>query len=128
MPFTTRDNTRLYWRLEGTENRPALLLLNSIGTDMSLWDAVLPFLKTSFRLLRMDMRGHGASDAPDGDYSLPMLAADAMAVLDAAGIAQTATAGVSLGGMVAMQMGLDYPEKISSLALICTSAQMDKAA
>ena len=128
MPFATRENVRLYWKLEGAENRPVLLLLNSIGTDMSLWDAMLPDLRRAFRLLRMDMRGHGASDAPDGDYSLPMLAADAAAVLEAAGIGQTAIAGVSLGGMVAMQMVLDYPEKISSLALICTSAQMDEVA
>jgi 3-oxoadipate enol-lactonase / 4-carboxymuconolactone decarboxylase len=128
MPFATRETVRLYWKLEGAENRPVLLLLNSIGTDMSLWDTMLPDLRRAFRLLRMDMRGHGASDAPDGDYSLPMLAADAAAVLEAAGIGQTAIAGVSLGGMVAMQMVLDYPEKISSLALICTSAQMDEVA
>lgn len=128
MPFTTRDNVRLYWKLEGQENRPALLLLNSIGTDMSLWDAALPALRTSFRLLRTDMRGHGASDAPEGDYSLPMLAADAAAILDEAGIAQAAVAGVSLGGMTAMQLALDHPGKISALALICTSAQMDPTA
>jgi 3-oxoadipate enol-lactonase/4-carboxymuconolactone decarboxylase len=128
MPFATRDDVRLYWKLEGAETHPALLLLNSIGTDMSLWDSVLPYLRSEFRLLRMDMRGHGASDAPAGDYSLAMLAADAAAVLNAAGIEQAAAAGVSLGGMVAMQLALDYPEKISALALICTSAQMDAAA
>ena len=128
MPFATKDDTRLYWKLEGAENRQALLLLNSIGTDMSLWDSVLPYLRTDFRLLRMDMRGHGASDAPAGDYTLPMLAADAATVLEAAGIDQAAIAGVSLGGMVAMQLALDHPDKISSLALICTSAQMDASA
>jgi 3-oxoadipate enol-lactonase/4-carboxymuconolactone decarboxylase len=128
MPFTTRDNVRLYWKLEGAEDRPALLLLNSIGTDLSLWDATLPALRMPFRLLRMDMRGHGASDAPPGDYSLPMLAADAAAILDEAGLAQVAVAGVSLGGMVAMQLALDHPKCISALALICTSAQMDVAA
>ena len=119
MPFTTRDNTRLYWRLEGAENRPALLLLNSIGTDMSLWDAVLPFLKTV-----LPVAAHGYARPwrvrRTGRRLQPANAGGGCgAVMDAAGIAQTAVAGVSLGGMVAMQMALDYPEKISSLALIC---------
>jgi 3-oxoadipate enol-lactonase/4-carboxymuconolactone decarboxylase len=128
MPFAIRDNVRLYWRLEGAQTCPALVLLNSIGTDMSLWEPVMPALRAQFRLLRMDMRGHGASDAPAGDYSLPMLAADVAAVLEEARISQAAVAGVSLGGMVAMQCALDFSEKISALVLICTSAQMDRAA
>ncbi|WP_234729421.1 bifunctional 3-oxoadipate enol-lactonase/4-carboxymuconolactone decarboxylase PcaDC [Acidocella facilis] len=128
MPFTTRDGARLYWKLEGAEDRPALLLLNSIGTDMGLWDPALPHLRAGFRLLRMDTRGHGASDAPAGDYTMEMLAADAAAVLEDADIRQAAVAGVSLGGMIAMQLALDHPDKISALALVCTSAQMDKAA
>lgn len=128
MPFATRDGVRLYWKLDGEEGRPALVLLNSIGTDMSLWDSSLPHLLPAFRTLRIDARGHGASDAPDGDYSLAMLAADAMASMDAAGIDRAAVAGVSLGGMTAMQLALDAPERVEALALICTSAAMDRAA
>lgn len=105
-----------------------LLLLNSIGTDMTLWEAALPGLLASFRVVRMDMRGHGGSDAPPGDYSLAMLAADAFAVLDAAGIDRCAVAGVSLGGMVGMEMALARPDRVATLALICTSAHMDAAA
>ena len=127
MPFTTRDGTRLYWKLEGAAGRPPLVLLNSIGTDMSLWDRAVPHLLPAFRLLRIDTRGHGASDAPAGDYSLAMLADDVAAVMDDAGIAQAAVAGVSLGGMMAMQLALDHPERVSGLALICTSAAMDAA-
>ncbi|WP_157218204.1 bifunctional 3-oxoadipate enol-lactonase/4-carboxymuconolactone decarboxylase PcaDC [Flavisphingomonas formosensis] len=127
MAFTERDGVRLYWRLEGAEERPPLVLLNSIGTDMSLWDAALPYLLRAFRLLRIDTRGHGASDAPDGDYTLPMLAADVAAVMNAAGIARAPVAGVSLGGMMAMQLALDHPDRVSALALICTSAAMDRA-
>ncbi len=72
------------------------------------------------------MRGHGASDAPDGDYSMEELAADALAVLDAAGLEQCAVAGVSIGGMIAMAMALQAPERVNALALICTSAEMDR--
>jgi 3-oxoadipate enol-lactonase/4-carboxymuconolactone decarboxylase len=128
MPFATSSGARIYWKLEGTDDKPALVLLNSIGTDMSLWDAAMPALLASFRTLRLDTRGHGASDAPAGDYSLALLADDVAAVMDAAGITQAAVAGVSLGGMIAMQLALSRPERVSALALICTSATMDKAA
>ncbi|RYD29376.1 MAG: alpha/beta fold hydrolase, partial [Lysobacteraceae bacterium] len=101
--------------------------LNSIGTDMALWDAALPHLLPRFRLLRVDTRGHGASDAPDGDYDLAMFADDVAAVMQAAGIATAAVAGVSLGGMIAMQLALDHPARVSELALVCTSAAMDFA-
>jgi len=128
MPFATRDGVRLYWKLEGAADKPPLVLLNSIGTDMALWDACLPHLLPAFRLLRIDTRGHGASDAPPGDYSLAMLADDVATVMDAAGIEQAAIAGVSLGGMVAMAFALGHPSRASALALICTSAAMDRSA
>jgi 3-oxoadipate enol-lactonase/4-carboxymuconolactone decarboxylase len=128
MAFATRDGVRLYWRAEGEPERPALLLLNSIGTDLGLWDRVVPHLTPDFRVLRMDTRGHGASDAPGGDYDLAMLAADARAVLDAAGVARARICGVSLGGMVAMRLALDAPDRVEGLVLACTSAAMDREA
>ncbi|CAN5189116.1 3-oxoadipate enol-lactonase [soil metagenome] len=128
MPFATRVGVRLYWKLDGAADKPALVLLNSIGTDMALWDTSLPHLLPAFRLLRIDTRGHGASDAPDGDYSLAMLAQDVLAVMDAAGIDKAAVAGVSLGGMIAMQLALDAPDRVSALSLVCTSATMDSTA
>ncbi len=125
MPFAANSGARIYWKLEGSEDKPALVLLNSIGTDMSLWDAAMPALLASFRTLRIDTRGHGASDAPDGDYTLSMLASDVAAAMDAAGIARAAVAGVSLGGMIAMELALGHPDRVSAVALICTSATMD---
>lgn len=125
MPFATRDDARLYWRLDGEATKPALLLLTSIGTDMGTWEPCLPHLLPAFRTLRMDARGHGASDAPEGDYSMAMLAADAAAVMDAAGVERAFVAGVSLGGMIAMQLALDAADRVEALALICTSATMD---
>lgn len=126
MPFAASGDARIYWKLEGAEDRPALVLLNSIGTDMSLWDAAMPALLASFRTLRIDTRGHGASDAPDGDYTLRMLADDVAAAMDAAGIERAAIAGVSLGGMIAMELALAQPQRVEAIALICTSATMDK--
>lgn len=127
MPFATRDGVRLYWRLQGEVGRPPLVLLHSIGTDATMWDRAAPALAKRFRLLRLDLRGHGASDAPDGDYALAGLAADVLAVMDAAGIDAAAVAGVSLGGMIALQLALDAPERVSALVPICTSVMMDEA-
>ncbi|KQU48100.1 3-oxoadipate enol-lactone hydrolase [Sphingomonas sp. Leaf339] len=128
MPFAARGGVRLYWKLDGAPDLPVLVLLNSIGTDMALWDTTVPHLLPAYRLLRIDTRGHGASDAPDGDYSLGMLADDIVAVMDAADVERAAVAGVSLGGMIAMELGLRYPRRVKALALICTSAAMDASA
>lgn len=128
MPFVAHAGARLYWRQDGRADRPALLLLNSIGVDLSLWDATIPHLLGDFRVLRMDARGHGASDAPPGPYSLARLAGDAVAVLDAADVSRALVCGVSLGGMTAMQMALDAPGRVAGLVLACTSAAMDPSA
>ncbi|MHB8287307.1 MAG: 3-oxoadipate enol-lactonase, partial [Caulobacteraceae bacterium] len=74
MPFAHNAGARLYWKLDGEAGKPVLLLLNSIGTDMGSWDRALPHLLAQFRTLRMDARGHGASDATPGDYMLELLA------------------------------------------------------
>ncbi|WP_034997793.1 bifunctional 3-oxoadipate enol-lactonase/4-carboxymuconolactone decarboxylase PcaDC [Beijerinckia mobilis] len=128
MPFTLRGGTRLYWKREGEEKLPPLVLLNSIGTDMGLWDACMPHLLRDFQILRMDTRGHGASDAPEGDYTLTELAEDVHAVIKAAGFSRVSVAGVSLGGMMAMELALSHPEIVEAAVLICTSAEMDRKA
>jgi len=123
MAVAWNGQTRLYWQEEGS-GKP-LLLLNSVGCDLTLWDAAMPYLK-GFRVLRMDMRGHGQSDAPPGDHTLDQIAADALAVLDAAGVDKAAICGLSLGGMTAMTMALKAPARVSALILACTSARMDR--
>lgn len=127
MPFTQAAGASLYWKRDGRDDAPALVLLNSIGTDMDLWDAVLPFLRDRFALLRIDARGHGASISEPGDFSMAMLAADVLAGADAAGFARFSVAGVSLGGMIAMELALAAPERVEKLIPICTSATMDNA-
>lgn len=127
LAMTRNGDVRIGWSETGARDAPALLLLNSIGTDRALWDGMLPHL-AGYRVIRMDTRGHGASDAPAGDYTLPMLAQDALAVLDAAGAKSAVVAGVSLGGMIAMHLALDHPERVGRLIAICTSATMDHLA
>ena len=127
MPFRNVDGARLYWKRDGRDDAPALVLLNSIGTDMDLWDAVLPFLRGRFTLVRVDTRGHGASNTEPGDFSMATLADDVLAVADAAGFSRFSLAGVSLGGMIGMELALRAPRRLEKLALVCTSAKMDSA-
>lgn len=128
MPFATNQGVRIYYRLEGEADRPALVLLNSIGVDLGLYDAVAPLLVGRFRLLRMDTRGHGASDAPPGDYRLDDLARDVLAVMDAAGIDRATICGTSLGGMIGMALAPMAPGRVEALVLACTSPAMDREA
>jgi len=125
MAFLQRPGVNLYWKCDGRDSAPALVLLNSIGTDMDLWDGVLPHLRDDFALLRIDARGHGASIAEPGDYTLAMLADDVLMVADAAGFDRFSLAGVSLGGMIGMELALRAPDRIERLLPICTSATMD---
>lgn len=127
MPFAARDGVRLYWKLEGDASKPPLVLLNSIGTEMGMWDRAVPALLDHFLLLRIDTRGHGASDVAPGDHSLETLARDVLAVMDAAGIARATVAGVSLGGMIAMELALLAPDRLTGLGLIGTTAALYSA-
>jgi 3-oxoadipate enol-lactonase len=126
MPFAQHDDALIYYKLEGKADRPPIVLLNSIGTEMAMWDRAMPYLLDHFLVLRIDTRGHGASDAPVGDYNLRMLAGDVLAVMDAAGVDKAAIAGVSLGGMIAVELALAAPGRVNGLALICTTATAHK--
>jgi 3-oxoadipate enol-lactonase / 4-carboxymuconolactone decarboxylase len=126
MPFTQSKSVRIFWRAEGEASKPALMLSNSLGSDHMLWQPVMPALLERFYVLRYDTRGHGASDAPAGDYALEQLAHDALAVADAAGVKQFHWCGVSLGGMTGMQLALLAPQRFLSLVLSNTSAQIPR--
>jgi 3-oxoadipate enol-lactonase/4-carboxymuconolactone decarboxylase len=125
MLSVTHAGARLSWMDEGARAQPPILLLNSIGTDLGSWDEVVPLLLPHFRVLRMDTRGHGGSDAPAGEYGLRLLAADALAVLDAAGVDAAIVCGVSLGGMIGMALAVETPDRVQALIAACTSPKMD---
>jgi 3-oxoadipate enol-lactonase / 4-carboxymuconolactone decarboxylase len=125
MPFVSREGVRLYWRADGNQEKPALLLLNSLGTDHAMWSAVVPLLIRDYRVLRMDTRGHGASDAPKADYAISMLAADALAVADAADARRAHICGLSMGGMLALELAAEHPDRVERVIAANTSPQMD---
>ena len=123
MPFATVQNARMFYRLEGTAGRPVLVLSHSIGTDHAMWEPQMADLLRYFQVLRYDTRGHGASDAPPGEYSIELLGRDALGLLDALGIAQFAFCGVSLGGAVGQWIAANAPDRVTHLVLANTSPQ-----
>ena len=113
--------------VHGPADAPVLVLGSSVGTDRTLWDAALPRLADRFRVVRYDHRGHGASPVPPGPYDLAGLAGDVVRLLDALGVERAHVAGVSLGGMVSMQLAATAPERVDRLGLVCTSAHVPPA-
>jgi 3-oxoadipate enol-lactonase/4-carboxymuconolactone decarboxylase len=123
MPFITANGSRHYYRLEGVEGRPVLILSHSIGTDHGMWEPQMADFLRHFQVLRYDTRGHGASDAPAGEYSIEELGRDALGLADQLGIAKFAWCGLSMGGGIGQWIALYAPERISCLVLANTSAR-----
>jgi pimeloyl-ACP methyl ester carboxylesterase len=97
--------------------------LHGLVDTLDIWKRLAPALEARGRVTRIDQRGHGASEAPAGAYSRADLAADVIGVLDAEGIEQTILVGHSMGGIVAMETALAYPERIAGLVLIGTTSE-----
>ncbi|MGF7210156.1 3-oxoadipate enol-lactonase [Skermanella aerolata] len=120
--ITTGDGTRIYYQLDGEDGRPVLLLSNSLGTTLEMWDPQIPDLASHYRVLRYDNRGHGRSDAPEGPYEIARLGRDAVDLLDALNIETVRFCGLSKGGMVGMWLGIHEPDRVERLVLANTSA------
>jgi 3-oxoadipate enol-lactonase/4-carboxymuconolactone decarboxylase len=123
MPFVTVDNTRLFYRLEGKADRPVLVLSHSIGADHGMWAQQAGDLLPHFQVLRYDTRGHGASDAPKGEYSIERLGHDVIGLADALKIPKFAFCGLSLGGAIGQWLGLHASDHLIGLVLANTSPQ-----
>jgi 3-oxoadipate enol-lactonase / 4-carboxymuconolactone decarboxylase len=123
LPFATIQNVRTFYRLEGTPGRPVLILSHSIGTDHAMWEPQMADFLRYFQVLRYDTRGHGASDAPPGEYSMEMLGRDVLALADRQGILQFAFCGLSLGGAIGQWVAANAPERVTHLVLANTSPQ-----
>jgi 3-oxoadipate enol-lactonase / 4-carboxymuconolactone decarboxylase len=121
MPFVTIDDIRLFYRLEGNDGLPLLVLSHSIGTDHQMWEPQVSDLLLHFKILRFDTRGHGASDASEGEYSVERLGRDTLALTDHLGIRTFAFCGLSLGGAIGQWIALRAPERLSHLVLANTS-------
>ena len=123
MPFVTIHNARMFYRLQGNAGLPVLILSHSISTDHAMWDLQVENLLPHFQILRYDTRGHGASDATAGEYSIEMLGKDLLALADALKISVFAFCGLSLGGAIGQWVAAQAPERVTHLVLANTSPQ-----
>ncbi len=115
---------RLDHTLEGAPDAPALLLCNSLGSTRAMWDAAAPALRERYRLVRFELRGHGRSESPPGPWDVADLGGDVLGLMDELSLSRAHVCGLSLGGMVAMWLAINAPERVDRLVLCCTSARL----
>ena len=109
----------------GPEDAPVVVLSNSLGATRAMWDPQVPALAERYRVVSYDTRGHGASPAPAGPYTLDDLVDDVLALLDRVGAERAHVVGLSLGGMTALRLAAREPQRVHRLAVLCTSAKTE---
>lgn len=113
-------------RSDGPEEGPALVFVNALGSDLRIWDDVVPHLSAAHRCIRYDKRGHGLSEDAE-PYDLDAQTADLFDVLDALEIYKATVVGISVGGLIALSAALTRPERVHGLALCDTAARIGSA-
>ncbi|MNO93497.1 3-oxoadipate enol-lactonase 2 [compost metagenome] len=124
MPTVKLADGDLNYLLEGPADAPVLVLSNSLGTDLHMWDVQIPAFTEHFRVLRYDTRGHGGSLVSAGPYSIEQLGRDVLALLDSLDIARASFCGLSMGGLIGQWLAINAPERIERLVLCNTAAKI----
>ncbi|MEM8741440.1 MAG: 3-oxoadipate enol-lactonase [Pseudomonadota bacterium] len=124
MQMTMLNGIRVHFALSGPADGPAIVLANSLGTDLRVWDALLPYLPAGIRLLRYDKRGHGLSECPAAPYDMATLVADAEALIDHIGLEKVLFVGLSVGGLIGQGLAAARPDLVGSLVLMDTAARI----
>ncbi len=122
MQFATVNGVTIHYDTRGRPTGMPLVLVNSLGTDLRLWDEVAPLIDPGFYVIRHDKRGHGLSDCPPGPYTLRDHVADLGGLLDHLGVEAMVLVGVSVGGQIALRFAADAPGRIRALVLCDTGA------
>ena len=123
---TVSDGTLIAVAVHGDEAAPPLLLVHSLGCDHHMWDHQIGVFSQTHRVVGVDIRGHGASDAPAGDYTLERLGRDVMDVADALDIESFDYCGLSVGGLIGQWLGLHVGTRLRSLTLCNTGAKISE--
>jgi 3-oxoadipate enol-lactonase len=127
LPIIEVQGERFHCRVDGPVGAPVVVLSNSLGTNLSMWDAQIPSLSARFRVMRYDTRGHGSSVVSQGGYGPDTLGRDVLGLLDALNITRVHFCGLSMGGAVGMWLALNAPERIDRLVLADTAARFGTA-
>jgi len=124
MPTVQLADGALNYQLDGPAGAPVLVLSNSLGTDLHMWDAQIPAFTEHFRVLRFDTRGHGASLVTEGPYSIEQLGRDVLALVDALDIQKFSFCGLSMGGLIGQWLGINAGARLDKLVLCNTAAKI----
>jgi len=124
MPIADIGDVQLHYRIDGDPNGAPIVFANSLGTDLHLWDAVLPHLPDGLRIIRYDKRGHGQSSVPPAPYSMGALVRDAEALLGHLDVRDCVFVGLSIGGMIAQGLAVKRMDLIRGLVLSNTAAKI----
>lgn len=124
MPIADLTNARIAYQFDGPSSAPVLVLSNSLGADLSMWDAQTSVLSSQFRVLRYDTRGHGTSSVPDQPFSIGALATDLLDLLDHLGLEKVSFCGLSMGGLTGMWLGAHAASRLHRLVLSNTAAKI----
>ena len=127
MPFIDIKDLRMHYQLDGSAAAVTLVLSNSLGTNLSLWEPQLPVFASDVRVLRYDSRGHGQTSATPGEYSIELLARDVLRLLDALKLDRVHFCGLSIGGMTGMWLAVNAPERLNKLVLCSTAPKIGNA-
>ncbi len=127
MPFVEIGEGRLNYRFDRPEKAPVVVLSNSLGTNLSMWDPQATVLCEKFCVLRYDTRGHGLSSVTPGPYTIEQLGRDVIALLDALKIESAHFCGLSMGGMIGMWLGVNAANRVKGLILCNTAAHIGTA-
>lgn len=124
MPFVKSADAQIHYAREGQPAKPPLILSNSLGADLSMWNLQIPEFSKSFRVLRSDTRGHGKSSLPPGPYSIEQLAKDVLALADSLQLERFHFCGLSMGGQMGMWLAANVPQRLNKVVLCSTAAKI----
>jgi 3-oxoadipate enol-lactonase len=128
MPLIYLDDIRLNAELSGPATGPALVLIHALGTNLTLWDGLIPLLPPGLRILRVDLRGHGVSDVPAPPYAMGALIHDVERIIDHFALRDAVVLGISLGGMIAQGLATKRLDLVRALILSNTAAKIGNPA
>lgn len=124
MAFVQLNDGEMHYEIDGPEGAPVLVLSNSLGTDLHMWDSQIASFSKSFRVLRYDTRGHGKSLVTQGPYTIEQLGQDVLALLDTLNIERAHFCGLSMGGLIGQWLGIHASDRLHKLVLCNTAAKI----
>lgn len=124
MSIAKINDIDVFYITDGDPHKPAIIFSNSLGTDHSMWDGQIEFLRRDFYIIRYDTRGHGLTSAPKGPYSIDQLARDVLGLLDYLGIDKAYYCGISMGGLIGQRLAVFAPNRIEGLVIANTASKI----